>query len=110
VGGVGVAGVAAGAITGLMAISSVSSQKNDCHSSAPGDCVNHAQALQDHDSASTLSTVSTVAFIAGGALLATGAVLFFTAPRSTEGSQAARVEVIPSAAPGWAGLSVAGRF
>jgi hypothetical protein len=109
-GGVGVAGLATGAVTGLMAISSLSSQKNDCHSSAPGDCVNHAQALQDHDSASTLSTVSTVGFIAGGALLATGAVLFFTAPRTTEGSSAARVEVVPSAAPGWAGLSVAGRF
>jgi hypothetical protein len=112
VGGVGVAGLAVGAITGVMAMGSVSSQKNDCHSSAPGDCTNHAQALLDHDSASTESAVSTVGFIAGGALLAAGAVLFLTAPRNrgTEGSPAARVEVVPSAAPGWAGLSVNGRF
>jgi hypothetical protein len=111
VGGVGVAGLAVGAITGVMAMGSFSSQKNDCHSAAPNDCVNHAQALLDHDGASTQSAISTVGFIAGGALLATGAVLFLTAPHGgTERSSAARVEVAPSAAPGWAGVSVNGRF
>jgi hypothetical protein len=112
VGGVGVAGIAVGAVTGVMAMSAFSSQKTDCHSSAPGDCTNHAQAVQDHNNASAMSTVSTVGFIAGGALLATGAVLFFTAPRAggAEGSPQAGVQVVPSAAPGWAGLSLNGRF
>ena len=79
VGGAGVVGVAVGSIFGLMASSSWSASKSDCGS--PTTCPRYAQAVTEHDSAVSQGTVSTVAFVAGGAVLATGVVLFLTAPR-----------------------------
>jgi hypothetical protein len=113
VAGVGVAGLAVGTVFGLNAASSFSSQKNDCHSPAPGDCVNRAQALTDHDNAASASTISTIGFIAGGALVAAGAVLFFTAPKQGEEARSttsAGLEVTPGVAPGSAGMWLRGRF
>jgi hypothetical protein len=111
VGGVGVAGIAVGTVFGLSAMSSSSSQKSDCAS--PGNCANHAQAVTDHNNAASASTLSTIGFIAGGALVATGAVLFFTAPKSTEGAEGrttAGMQVVPGAGPGGAGVLLRGRF
>jgi hypothetical protein len=114
VGGVGLAGVAVGAVFGLNAMASYSSQQTDCHSSGPGDCANRTQALTDHDNAVSASTISTIGFIAGGALVATGTLLFFTAPRGTERTEgsasAGLLQLAPSAAPGAAGLILRGRF
>jgi hypothetical protein len=82
-GGVGVVGVALGSVFGLIASSQASTAKNEC---MPGTCTpdGHAAALSDHDSAATSGNVSTVAFIVGGVGLATGIVLWFTAPRAKE--------------------------
>ncbi len=113
VAGAGVAGVAVGAVFGMNALSNYSSQQNLCHSSAPGDCTDRAQALTDHDNAARASTISTIAFIAGGALVATGAILFFTAPKQGEEARAttsAGLEVLPGAGPGSAGMWLRGRF
>jgi hypothetical protein len=110
VGGVGLAGVAVGSVFGLNAFSSYSSQQSDCRS--PGNC-SRAQAQTDHDNAVTASTISTISFAAGGALVVTGAVLFFTAPRGNErveGSASAGWQVAPTAGPGAAGLLLRGRF
>ena len=74
-GAAGVAGVAAGAVFGILASSSWHAQQRDCASST--DCPDHDQAVSDHHTLTTDGTVSTVAFIAGGALLAAGATLFF---------------------------------
>jgi hypothetical protein len=118
VGGVGILGVAAGSVLGLMASSSWSSSKNDCQSSAA--CSDHARAVSEHDTASAEATVSTIAFVAGGAALATSAVLLLTAPRSPAGAgtgggrpaeqqrQPLRLEA--SLAPGGAGIALAGGF
>lgn len=84
--GVGAAGVLTGAITGAMAIS----KKSDLDD---GDCVDRVcwnQTMGDDlSSYSTLKTVSSIGFIAGGVLAATGVVLLVTAPK-TDATTAAR--------------------
>ena len=110
VGGVGILGVAAGSVLGLMASSSWSSSKSDCQSAAS--CSDHSRAVSEHDAASAEATVSTIAFIAGGAALATSAVLLLTAPRSPAGAGTggARLRLEASLAPGAAGIALAGGF
>jgi hypothetical protein len=108
-GGVGVAGVAAGGVLGLLTASAISRQKTDCASATS--CANRAQGVSDHSTWTTDGTLSTVAFVAGGVLLAGGAVLFFTARPSTERSPATTgLMVVPSAGPGGAGVLLKGRF
>ncbi len=77
-GGVGVAGLAVGTIFGVLASSAWKTAQNECptHTGCP------SQAINDRSSALTDATVSTVGFIAGGVLAATGVVLFLTAPKS----------------------------
>lgn len=107
-GGVGVAGLVAGAIFGAMTMSSASQQKSDCAS--PTNCPNPDHAASDHSSGETTATLSTVGFIAGGALVATGAVLYLTAPKSKETSPATALALVPSVAPGGGALWLSGGF
>jgi len=76
-GGVGVVGIGLGAFFGLQASSKWSDAKKKC-SDYPYGC--SADATDLRSSAHSAGTVSTVAFVAGGALLATGVVLYLTAP------------------------------
>jgi hypothetical protein len=83
--GVGVAGVAAGAITGAAVLSKQSKLDDD-----PG-CADQScpPALSDDVSSyNTFRTISTTAFIAGGVLAAAGVTLVLTAPKP-EGAQTA---------------------
>jgi hypothetical protein len=106
VGGVGVAGLVVGTVFGLMASSSASSSKNECSASS---CTNYSQSLSDYNTASTDGTISTVAFIAGGAAVAAGAILFFTAPTSaSSGSTGSWWQLSPSVGGTGLGLSVRG--
>lgn len=82
-GGVGIVGVGVGAVFGAMAISQWNGAKAKCTSS--GTCGAGSAAQSDHDAAATSATVSTVSFIAGGALFAGGATLFFW-PSSPDGA------------------------
>jgi hypothetical protein len=107
VGGVGVAGLAAGVIFWQLGGSAWDSAKQACGGNA-GACTNIGSAASYHDTASTDATVATAAFIAGAALLAAGGVLFLTGPREKRAT--ARIEVAPSVGPRSAGLSVAGGF
>jgi hypothetical protein len=107
-GGAGVAGVAIGSAFGVTTFSETSKQKSDCAS--PAICSNHAQAVSDHSSASTDGTISMVAFAAGGALIAAGAVLFFLPPRSSEQLPATALSLLPSVGPGGGFLSLSGGF
>jgi tetratricopeptide (TPR) repeat protein len=82
VGGVGVAGLAAGAVVGLMATSA--------HDSATSERVQKT-AIDQQDDAKTYATVSTVSFVAGGVLLAAGVTWWFldrprTSPTTTTAS------------------------
>jgi hypothetical protein len=105
-GGVGVAGLAAGAIFGVVALADQGNLRDACGGSvsrclAPNGA---ASVTGPQDSARTAATVSTVAFIAGGLALAAGVVLLVTAPAGH------RVEIGASGGPGAANLSVGGRF
>jgi len=75
--GVGVVGVGVGSFFGVRAFS----QWSDAQAKCPNDlCTGDGKSLAD--GARTSATVSTVSFIAGGALLAGGAALFFLAPKA----------------------------
>ncbi|MBX3202435.1 MAG: hypothetical protein KF894_30195 [Labilithrix sp.] len=107
-GGVGVAGLAAGAVTGLMAMGKSSDAKATCPNDGP--CASR-DAVDASESARTLGLVSTIAFVAGGVGLAAGAALVFTAPSEGErAAKAARVRVAPNAGPTGAGVTVLGVF
>jgi hypothetical protein len=79
VGAVGLVGLGVGAGFGLSANAKWSSAKNDhCIDT---ECDSEGISLT-HD-AKRAATISTIAFIAGGAAVAGGVVLFFTAPRAS---------------------------
>ena len=75
-GGAGVVGVAVGAVFGLQASSKWDDAKSKCDD-YPYEC--GAEGVDLADDAKSSATISTIGFIAGGALLAGGAALFFTA-------------------------------
>jgi hypothetical protein len=106
--GTGVAGVAVGSVFGLLTISAVNQQNTDCASMTS--CSSPKSALSDHSSAQTDGTVSDVAFIAGGALLAVGAVLFFLPTGASDSTPATGLLVAPSVGPGGGGLLLRGGF
>jgi hypothetical protein len=110
--GVGAVGVVVGAIFGAETFSEASQQNKDCNGLSLSLCPNHAQALSDHSSAVTDGTVSMVGFIAGGALVAAGAVLLFTGARSTESppSATSRFFVTPGVGPKGAGATLGAVF
>lgn len=78
VGGLGVVGVGVGTYFGLAAIHDNNQSKTRCSSNDGGAC--YGGRLSQYNDAVREARVSTVAFIAGGALLATGVVLYFTTP------------------------------
>jgi hypothetical protein len=73
--GVGVAGAAVGTIFGLKTSSTWSDAQTHC---AGTEC--DRTGVQLASDAKNAGTVSTISFIAGGALLAGGAIIYFTAP------------------------------
>jgi hypothetical protein len=114
VGAAGVVGLGLGAVFGGLAASDWSSAKAACNGK-PVSCTTSSSSpgFQDEGSATTKATISTVGFIAGGALVAGGVVVFLTAPKgsSSEAPASARgVDVVPSAGPGGTGMTIRGRF
>jgi hypothetical protein len=103
-GGVGVAGILVGSITGISAISHKNAAKKGCVS---GGCP--PSTWSDLDSARSLATGSTVAFVVGalGLAVGVGAVLL----GDDKPSLRARAFVVsPDVGPQGARLTVAGRF
>jgi hypothetical protein len=82
---IGVGGIGVGSVLGLVSKSTYDRAQNECPSGNLGTCSGKAQYQQDFDSANSQATASTIAFIAGGALVATGALLFFLAPKTASG-------------------------
>lgn len=76
-GGVGIAGLVAGGISGGLALK----KKNDVPAQCNGSVCN-ADGISSLDGAKNAATISTISFIAGGALVATGAIVFLVAPRA----------------------------
>ena len=79
--GVGVVGVGLGTVFGLQASGNWSDAKGECQA-YPYGC--SQKGLDLRSDAKSQATLSTVGFIAGGALLGLGAVLYFTAPSKKE--------------------------
>jgi hypothetical protein len=79
VGGLGLAGLAFGAIAGLEARTSIAQARQACGVTAPA-CKADSQAFGLRDTAESWATASTIGFLAGGALVAAGAVLYITTP------------------------------
>jgi hypothetical protein len=98
-GGVGLAGVAVGTVSGIIAVSKRSSAQGECPSDVFAFRCPTESGTAAWNSATTAGNVSTISFVAGGVFLAGAAVLWFTAP-----SAKTRVGMAPS------GLRVEGRF
>jgi hypothetical protein len=81
-GGIGIAGIAVGAIAGFVAVSKRSSAQSECPSDVYAFRCPTQSGTAAWNSATTAGNVSTVSFIAGGVFLAGAAVLWFTAPSS----------------------------
>jgi hypothetical protein len=91
VGGVGIVGLGLGTVFALSAQSKWSSVTDKCPDKVCPDAATRDSVAQSRDDASKAATLGTVGFIAGGALVATGAVLFFMAPKSASKERALRV-------------------
>lgn len=102
--GLAAAGVIAGSVTGVMALSKASSVKNAC---AGLDCPRSVDG--DLSSGRTLGTVSTIAFIAAGVGAATGVIGLALHPHQ-ESAGATTAWVAPWVGPGGGGLAGALRF
>jgi len=96
----GLGGIAVGSIFGLMAKSHLSDAGPHCNGT-----VCDTTGLSDLNDATSAATVSTIAFIAGGAVLAGGVVLYLVAPRGSPGTG---LVVAPGSAGSVAGLTLRG--
>jgi serine/threonine-protein kinase len=96
-----VIGVGLGAYFGIRAISKNSDADGHCQTSG---C--DAAGVSLGDTAKQDAGASNIAFIAGGVLVATGAVLYLTGGRS----EADRISLVPVLTPGVAAASISGRF
>jgi hypothetical protein len=109
VGGAGLVGIVVGAVFGARAMSKMSASKPLCRTAEPADVCN-APGLALRKDAGSAATGSTAGFIVGGAALAGGVILFFTAPsaRAQTGAAGPRLAVAPSA--GGATLTMEGTW
>lgn len=101
-GGVGVVGLGLGTYFGLRASSKWSSAKDAC---VIDRCGPSSDAQKDKDDASSAGTISTIAFVVGGAALVTGVTLLVLSP-SSKGTSSARLRVVP----GLGSLAAVGAF
>jgi serine/threonine-protein kinase len=97
--GGGLVGLGLGTYFGLRAIDKEKQADEKC---SPTLCQEKAD-YENSDQAHSAATGSTISFVAGGALLAAGAVVFFTAP-----SKSSSVGLSPVVGPGFAGLRIGG--
>lgn len=100
IGGVGVASLAAGAVTGILALDRASTVKSHCP-----DLACDSQGLEAASQGKWLAPTSTVTFIAGGVLVAGGAYLVFFG-----GSASSGVALVPTIAPGAGGAVLRAAF
>ena len=104
VAGVGVASLVVGSVTGILALGDASTVKKNC----PNDACQKQEDVDTAGSGKTLSTVSTITFIAGGALVVGGAILFFMSPRKAKTT--GHVQLVPTASSDSAGFLLHGTF
>lgn len=104
IGGVGVAGLIVGAVTGGLTLAKKSTIADNCNLTTK--LCKNGTGQDAVSSAQTTGLVSTIGFIAGGVALAGGAVIILTAPKSS----APRVSATWSAGPGGGSVGLRGAF
>jgi hypothetical protein len=110
-GGVGVAGILVGGVTGMMAVSHKNAAARDC---VDGQCP--PSTWDDLDSARSMAAVSTAGFVVGAVGLAIGTSFLLlhdeptTARAVTPKARISRLSVTPDLGPRGGSLSVSGRF
>jgi len=106
VGSVGVAGVGAAMVLGYLA----KTKNDDANAVCQGQACSTQAGVQSAKDAGKFATASTVSFIGGLALVASGVTLFALAPSNQAPPQTGRVTIVPNAAPTGGGLTVQGVF
>jgi hypothetical protein len=104
VAGAGVVGLGVGAVFALKAKSNNDESFGHCDPIDKNSC--NQDGVNLRDSARNAGTVATVAVGLGAIALAAGGILFFTAPSGEKPSAI----LVPSVAPGNAGLALVGRY
>lgn len=107
VGATGVVALGVASVFGLTASSRWKDAQDLCPNA--GACKTES-ALSQKQSAERWATASTVGFVAGGALLAGGAVLFFLRSPGSTSSGVGRLQIAPTAGPHAAAITVSGAF
>lgn len=102
VAGVGVVGLGVGSYFGIAAIGEEKKADRSC---GPKLCAEPA-AFDHSDTARSHAVLANIGFIAGGALFATGTVVYLLAPTK----DAKSVSIAPVVLPGYAGVGVGGRL
>ena len=110
--GLGLVGLGIGSVTGLLAVSKAKDSRKLCPGSTCNpDSAEQADGFRANEDARGLANISTFAFVIGGAALAAGGILFFTAPRATVSPpSAARIRIAPAGDKGSLGVSVFGAW
>ncbi|HEY2513620.1 MAG TPA: hypothetical protein VGI39_22280 [Polyangiaceae bacterium] len=106
VGSVGVASLGTSLAMALVAKSKNDQANGYCNGAA---CTDARGVGLAHD-AGNFATVSTVTFVAGLALVVSGAAFYLAAPSESANTRAARLTVTPVVGPGGGGLGMSGSF
>jgi hypothetical protein len=107
--GAGVVGLGIGAAFGALALSSQNREKADCAAAGCGSAA-ASKASTDYNAAKRNADASTIAFVAGGVLVAAGAVLWFTAPAAEGAPASTRVGLGPAFLGDARGIRLVGEF
>jgi serine/threonine-protein kinase len=94
VGAVGIVGVGLGTVFALSAKSKYNDSLPDCSPVSPNSC--NQSGVDQRNSARTSGDIASVAFAVGGVALATGIVLWVTAPSSHGSEQGVAVGLVPT--------------
>jgi hypothetical protein len=107
-GSAGVVGLAVGTVFAVYASSAQHDEKSNCPAAG---CTRFAQSAEDYDTAKKDATGATIAYVAGGVLVASAIVLWVTAPHAaTAAPSARRIDVAPAFFGPSRGLVLRGEF
>ncbi len=104
--GVGVAGVVAGAVFGVGAMSQWKQGHDECGQDCPKDTAAYKLIVEADRNASA----STVGFVVGGAALAASGVLLYLGLRSPPAARSSGLSITPTVGPEHAGVSLQATF
>jgi serine/threonine-protein kinase len=106
--GVGVAAVAVGAVFGLRSRSKEHHSEAYCWPQDNTKC-SHAGVTLIND-AKTAASVANLSFVVGGVAIATGAVLYLTAPKTSSKSRVSALRIVPDLEVTCGSIMLQGRF